>query len=377
LQNTAPDSRRNFGLDIVRSAAILLVLLSHSLFFLFPFYYDRLIELFGIFGSFGVEIFFVLSGFLIGQLIIKEVLSPPAWTGLRRFWVRRWFRTLPPYYLVLGLRTLLGHPFHWRFLVFLQNFDRKVMASFPISWSLSIEEWFYLLTPLLLLVAALLSRRRSPAVFFLTCAAIAAAAFLARVVCVVKWNLQARDHIFLRMDTMMVGVLLGGLRAYHRPLYDRVARHRAGLFALGLAGILACGTWLFLEIRRGTVNDSMAMRTVFYDPLSISIGLCLLALESSHLVNRVWAPRRWAGPVRFISLSSYSMYLIHLSAFEPLWRINFHTTSVAQSLMWMAAALAIASALASVMYLWFERPMLRLRDRWTGSTAIEQISALG
>src|ERR1700730_1065700 len=137
------DSRRNFGLDIVRSVAILMVLASHSIFFLMPFFLKQLVEVYGILGSYGVEIFFVLSGFLIGQLIIKEVLKPPSWRGLSHFYVRRWFRTLPPYFLVLALRTLMGNPIHWRYLVFLQNFDPKVMASFRVSWSLSIEEWFY------------------------------------------------------------------------------------------------------------------------------------------------------------------------------------------------------------------------------------------
>jgi peptidoglycan/LPS O-acetylase OafA/YrhL len=369
LEKTRLGSRRNFGLDIVRSTAILLVLASHSLFFLFPFYFRQLVELFGVFGSYGVEIFFVLSGFLIGQLIIKEVLRPPRWRGLGHFWVRRWLRTLPPYYLVLAIRTLTGHPFHWRFLVFLQNFDPKVLTSFPVSWSLSIEEWFYLLTPFLLLLAFLVSRRSAPSVFFVTCALIALVAFVGRVVCVVKWNLQVRDHIFLRMDTMMIGVMLGGLRAYERAAYDRLVRHRAALFLGGLAGMAATATWLFLEIRAGTVNDSILMRTVFFDALSISIGLWLLSLESSEAVNRRWSSRGWAGPVRFISLSSYSMYLIHLSAFEPFWRWNMATTGVPQSLLWMASALAIAFVLASLMYLFFERPILRLRDRLTGSSS--------
>ena len=78
--------------------------------FLFPFYFDDLVGFYGVTASFGVEIFFVLSGFLIGQLIIKEVLTPPSWRGSRRFYVRRWLRTLPPYYLVLGLRTLHRPP---------------------------------------------------------------------------------------------------------------------------------------------------------------------------------------------------------------------------------------------------------------------------
>lgn len=343
--------------------------------FLFPFYYSDLVGIFGVTASFGVEIFFVLSGFLIGQLIIKEVLTPPSGRGLGRFYLRRWLRTLPPYYLVLGLRTFIGHPFSWKFVVFVQNFDHDVMKSFPISWSLSIEEWFYLIAPLLLLVAAKQTRRASPRTFFVTCAIIAVVTLAARIVAVLKWNIQPRDHIFLRMDTMMVGVMLGGLRVYDRARYDRLVRHRKALFFAGLLGILAMGTILYRQIFAGTVNDSRFMRTLFFDPLSISIGLWLLSLESSRRVNVAWAGRRWAGVVRFLSLTSYSMYLIHLSAFEPFWKLNDRTTGVAQSLQWMACALAVAALVASLMYRVFERPVLRLRDRIIGATLIERAPA--
>src|SRR5262249_53426611 len=114
----------------------------------------------------------------------KEVLTPPSERGLGRFYVRRWLRTLPPYYLVLCLRTFIGHPFSWKFVVFVQNFDHEVMKSFPVSWSLSIEEWFYLIAPFLLLVAAKVTRGGSPRTFFLTCAAIAVVTIAARVVAV-------------------------------------------------------------------------------------------------------------------------------------------------------------------------------------------------
>jgi peptidoglycan/LPS O-acetylase OafA/YrhL len=340
--------------------------------FLFPFYRDDLVGIYGVTASFGVEIFFVLSGFLIGQLIIKEVLSPPSGRGLGRFYLRRWFRTLPPYYLVLALRTAIGHPFSWKFVFFVQNFDHAVMRSFPVSWSLSIEEWFYLITPFLLLLAARLSGRGSPRIFFLTCAAIALVTIVARAAAVLLGNVQPRDHIFLRMDTMMVGVVLGGLRVYHRAAYDRLVAHRRILFAIGLGGILAMGAILYRYIWVGTINESIFMRTLFFDPLSIAIGLWLLSLESSRRINGEWTRRRWASVIRFVSLTSYSMYLIHLSAFEPFWHFNDRTTGVPYSLFLMAIALAVSTVLAALMYGFFERPVLWLRDRWIAPTRIER-----
>jgi peptidoglycan/LPS O-acetylase OafA/YrhL len=249
------------------------------------------------------------------------------------------------------------------------------MKSFPISWSLSIEEWFYLITPFLLLLAAKLGRKGSPRTFFVTCAGIAVVTLAARIVAVLKWNIQPRDHIFLRMDTMMVGVMVGGFRAYDRARYDRVAGRRKALFWIGLVGILGMGSILYRQIWDGTINESIFMRTVFFDPLSISIGVWLVALESSRRVNVSWAARRWASVIRFVSLTSYSMYLIHLSAFEPFWILNDRTTGIPRSLLWMVCALAVSTLLAALMYGLFERPVLRLRDRIVGATVIERAPA--
>ena len=363
----------------MRSTAITLVLACHCLFFLFPYFFDRLREAFGILGAFGVEIFFVLSGFLIGQLIVKEVLRPPSAAGLARFWVRRWFRTLPPYFLVLLLRYGVGHPLHWRFFVFLQNFDPRVADSFPISWSLAVEEWFYLLTPLLLLAVAALPGGRSPRAFFLACAAIGVAAFAGRTLWVIAarppWEPTVRQHIFLRMDTLMIGVVLGGLRAYRRDLYDRLARRRRVLGLVGAAGLAIATVWLFLEIRNFTLNQSFLMRTIFFDLFSASVALVILTLESSPAVNVGWAPRRWSGPVRYVSLSSYSLYLIHLSVYEPLLALNARTRSLGLSVLWMTCAVLGSLALAGAMYRWFERPVLGLRDRLTGAVTIERAPA--
>src|SRR5688500_5172014 len=123
-------TNRVYGLDVFRAVAILFVVTGHGGFIIdkalpgFP--YIRLID--------GVELFFVLSGFLIGSILINmyethEKLSFPL---IRTFWKRRWLRTLPNYYLVLFLNVIfvymgltLGDPekFNWKFLFFVQNFN--------------------------------------------------------------------------------------------------------------------------------------------------------------------------------------------------------------------------------------------------------------
>ncbi|MFG5995624.1 acyltransferase family protein [Salmonella enterica] len=131
---------RNIGLDIARSIAIVMVLISHSRMF-FTQYAD--VQWLSFNGFFGVEVFFVLSGFLIGRIIIKSVVEKPSFSNLLTFYKRRWYRTLPLYFLMVFVLFLVGKQFHWTNLIFLQNFDEVSLGFFPVSWSLSIEEWFF------------------------------------------------------------------------------------------------------------------------------------------------------------------------------------------------------------------------------------------
>ena len=158
-QNTS-HKVRIFGLDIFRAIAIILVVLGHGRFLLngtilegFP--RVKMID--------GVDLFFVLSGFLIGGILLKEINSED-YFGIRKlakFWKRRWLRTLPNYYLILLVNYFIVYngiikedinQFNWKFFFFLQNFSTPFYGFFWESWSLSIEEWFYILAPLLLLL---------------------------------------------------------------------------------------------------------------------------------------------------------------------------------------------------------------------------------
>jgi len=122
---------RIFGLDVVRTLAVLLVLISHSTFLLFPQENNFLITITRFFGTVGVDLFFVLSGFLIGRIILRLLKQEKvSFNDLFYFWIRRWFRTLPNYFLILILNIILFYVFHGElinrigyYFVFLQNFS--------------------------------------------------------------------------------------------------------------------------------------------------------------------------------------------------------------------------------------------------------------
>jgi len=103
-------------------------------------------------GTLGVEIFFALSGFLIGQILITQAGSDPSLKNLGIFLVRRWMRTLPLYFGVLALLLWLAPPpgsisfYAIKFATLSQNLLGPMPAGgwFAVSWSLTIEEWFYI-----------------------------------------------------------------------------------------------------------------------------------------------------------------------------------------------------------------------------------------
>src|SRR5271170_481437 len=149
------NSKRNIGLDILRASAIVGVLLAHGL--VLPVKGRDVVAPLGS----GVELFFVLSGFLIGRIYFRS--SQGESFSFWNFWRSRWWRTLPPYYATILLYVLmrLAAPapgLHWYYALFLQNY--LGVTGFGPSWSLCVEEHFYLLLPIIgVAVDRLLGRR--------------------------------------------------------------------------------------------------------------------------------------------------------------------------------------------------------------------------
>ncbi len=148
------DKHKLLGLDHLRALAITYVLLFHYQIFAHPNWVNKV----GGFGWTGVDLFFVLSGFLIaGQLFAAIAKGQPI--AMREFFTKRFFRIIPPYLLILGLYVafpLLREreqmaPF-WKYLTFTVNFglDYRQTGMFTHSWSLCVEEQFYLVLPLIL-----------------------------------------------------------------------------------------------------------------------------------------------------------------------------------------------------------------------------------
>ena len=190
--------KRIFGLDLMRAVAILLVIFSHLVWIL-PNKTGLVPDLLSVAGVIGVEIFFVLSGFLIGRIIYRFYTAPEfSKKDIIYFWIRRWFRTLPNYYLalVLNIFVTLGIGLAlpktiWQYPFFMQNFAWEIPPFFYESWSLTIEEFAYILGPLALYIISLKAPKLSRSKTFLVTTLIILLFFL---LAKVAYHINLADH---------------------------------------------------------------------------------------------------------------------------------------------------------------------------------------
>jgi len=155
------NNNRLYGLDTLRATAIVIVLIYH---------YQVVVSRENVFGFMsqlgwtGVDLFFVLSGYLIGNQILSAFAKGQDFS-LKLFYIRRFLRTLPNYYFVLALYFIFPVALSgtataplWSFLTFTQNLDMRAGETFTHSWSLCIEEQFYLIFPVIALLVAYVKR---------------------------------------------------------------------------------------------------------------------------------------------------------------------------------------------------------------------------
>ena len=364
--------KRVFGLDLMRAIAILLLVFSHLL-WIAPETTGLIKDLMSLAGVMGVEIFFVLSGFLIGRIIYKLFLSEHfSKRKLLYFWARRWFRTLPNYYLVLILNiilcTYIGMELPkelWQYFFFIQNFYWEMPWFFPESWSLSIEEFAYILGPLILYCSLLFFNIKNKSRLFLLVTFGIISLFLMTKVeynsqteesDIIFWNTHLKAVVMYRLDAIYYGVLA----AYFSLVFEKKWLKLRVLF-------LYLGIIIFLGINYLIPNAQLLIQqhpffwNVLYLPInSVAIAFCLPWLSS-------WkrAPKIVLVPVTLISLVSYAMYLLHYSVIMQLMKYYLPSEGLPKFdlIIYILVYLAITVLSSYLLYKLFEKPMMDLRDK--------------
>jgi peptidoglycan/LPS O-acetylase OafA/YrhL len=367
---THPSSRID-GLDTLRALAIALVMLHHYVVFVTR---DDTFGWLGEIGWTGVDLFFALSGYLIGNQIFAALRSPEG-LSLKNFYARRLLRTLPNFYVVLALYYLW--PWFrggaellplWKFLTFTQNYQLEPGTAFSHAWSLSIEEQFYMLLPAAALLWAALGRSLRGA--WCAIALVFAAGMLVRghvwldaVGDGPHWRNHYYKYIyystFCRFDELVAGVALALLKNHHPDAWRRVTAHGNLMFGGGCA-VTALAFWLFLRDHFGFGV------TVFGYPL-LALGFAMLivaALSPASLLRTTRVPGA-AG----LALWSYAIYLTHkqvcILAGNHLRGLGYSPESP------VAIALLLALSVLSgwVLYKLVETPFMALRERFVSTNS--------
>ena len=201
--------KRSASLDFLRGSAAFAVAIPHYLTTNAPF--QPLAEASAIAG---VEVFFVLSGFVLAPQIVEWVIGKPR-RNLGVFLARRWMRTIPPYVVaLLAVAILTGNILTrdcLRYLLYVENLFTFANRTdfYPVAWSLAVEEWFYLLfAPIMFGVGWLLARsnRRMEATFAIV--VILVVAGLRFRFAPIDWDLNVRRVTMFRIDSIVWGFLL-------------------------------------------------------------------------------------------------------------------------------------------------------------------------
>jgi peptidoglycan/LPS O-acetylase OafA/YrhL len=327
----------------------------------------------------GMDLFFVLSGFLIGGILLDARGSKSYFVT---FYARRIARIFPVYFAWYGLyivllaagvliwfpeaREVFAPIFPvWSYAVFAQNLFTARLQDFGpawllVTWSLAVEEQFYALAPLLIRFLS-----RTPLTWL--CIGVIVAAPLLRWSYGDNWYAQG-VLMWCRADDLAIGVL-AAVAARNRAVWEWLVS-KQGLLIAALAALLGADTYLGLK---GYLGGGFTERTIVQTGLGLffAIGLIIVVAAPSPLLRTAFS----APILRYIGKVSFAVYILHWSVLDVLHRLVLREYPVVNSIPSAAItllALALSFGIADLSWRFFERPLLvwsRDRYRYEGGEA--------
>ena len=329
---------------------------------------------------FGMDLFFLLSGFLIGSILLRS-LQKSGTQDLRRFYLRRVLRTFPSYYVVLTVLALAfaltpgqrEHlPYEYLYLTNFMPLNRPNVIMFW-GWSLALEEQFYLTVPALFFV---LHRLRSERARLGLLGLLWLAALVVRLVIFFRhrpWDdfvLYGAVYFrtYTRFDTLIAGILLAFVHQRHGDALGRwLSRplHRATLALPALACL-----WLLVRPAMFGAANVQLVHIFTWGSVTTIMYLCALPLL---LHGDGWIHRALSAPLfRRAATLGYGVYLVHIPIIDHVMvpaakaLAARHVSLVAIWPLALTATMAISFAIAYAMHVLIEKPSLRLRERLAG-----------
>jgi peptidoglycan/LPS O-acetylase OafA/YrhL len=326
---------------------------------------------------FGMDLFFVLSGFLIGTILIHAFEGAGA-KKIRRFYLRRAFRTFPSYYVVLAFLALTtaltpaqqAHlPYEAGYLTNFLHSDREGFVM-PWGWSLALEEQFYLAVPLLFFALYKLRSDRAKVGLLV---ALWLSALVVRVAIFVRGSPWDEGDLmralyfrtYTRFDTLVCGILLALLHHRYKAQIASFLEppHRRAAVAIGC---LACA-WVLVRPYMFGVGVAPVVKMLSWGTLTtvMYFGVLSLLLHAGGPITRALS----APFFRSVATLGYGVYLVHIPLCDhvvvPVARV-LHGRGVPWGVMWVGALVALvllSHGLAYVMHVVIEKPSLWVRDR--------------
>ncbi len=363
-------AKRFFGLDFLRALSISLLLFSHS-----SWIYNSsgiLGKMQDASGFLGVELFIVLSGFLIGGILYKQFLHENYTlkdAGL--FVTRRLMRVLPSYYFVILIITIIYFLFGfsvsevWKYPLMIQNFSSPIPAFFPESWSLPVKEMGYIFVVILLLVVSNTFIKASKQVLFLMVViGLIAFTILLKLYYDIHsdnlqlriWSFSVRSVVIYRIDSVLMGVLFGYF--YHN--YKEFIMSKRKQF-------LAVGVLLFLVLFLGIVVFKLRLTNAswFWNILCLPLVSTAICLFIPFLLNWKSPPQAIGNGITFICNIAYSIYLLHYSVVLFLLKYFIDTKDFGlwQLNLFAILYVSITVGLSYLFYTYFEKPINQFRAK--------------
>jgi peptidoglycan/LPS O-acetylase OafA/YrhL len=356
------DRERQPGLDLLRALAIIVVVIYHAALFGFklPGRVDR-------FGWIGVDLFFVLSGYLIGGQLLAP-LARDQRINLSRFFARRALRIMPAYFAVLAIYFLLpswreypemSQPL-WKFLLSIQNVALHGGTAFSHAWSLAVEDQFYLCLPFILLF----TNRRPRAAIIIPCVIVFGGILLRTFL---AWQNPAADFgvsfrafqswiyypTWTRLDPLVFGVALAAIEKLRPQWWKRLMNCATWLWLPGVA-LIAFGLYL-------GEGDYLSVAAAIWQFPLIGLGMAALlvcAVSPKSFFRRVAIPG-----AAFVASVAYSAYLIQKLVIHFVAQFSTTHDIALTSVPALVLVEICVYAAATVLFLAIERPFLQLRHR--------------
>lgn len=307
-----------------------------------------------IISSISVEVFFIISGFVLAPQILKVAKSKNINT-YKVFLIRRWYRTIPLYILSLSLTSIiLGQIFSFdflKYLFFVQNFFKIIVDVdyFSISWSLSVEEWFYIIFPIFLFIFFKFYKYDDQKLVMFASILFIFLILLIRFINIneEEWGSNVRRVVLFRLDSIVFGFILYFYK-------DRIKDNLFNKIWL-ITSIILTSIIVFKILEINASKNIIFYKMIFHYIVAL---WGLLVVLFFYIIDKKIEKNYLIKFNLFLGRISYSIYLFHLLIIYIISLLNI--SLILTIFLFLFAQIFVSSLL----YYYFEKPILELRPSY-------------